>query len=79
MISKNDYTTLPLVRTNIELILSFKRKKPHLGIYDEDFILLNGYKYLTVFLFQFHLGLSTMQELSYLGKITLVSIWFRML
>ena len=36
-----------------------------------------GYEYLTVFLCQFHSGLYTMQEPSYIGKITLVSVWFR--
>ena len=55
MISKNDVTTLPLVRTNIELIWSFSFLY-HLGIYDEDFILHNEYGYLTVILFSIPLG-----------------------
>ena len=31
------------------------------------------------FCFRYHLGLCTMQELSYLGKVTPVSIWFMMM
>ena len=44
------------------------------------FLLPLGYGYLTLFLLYFphQLGLCPMQEPSYLGKIDLVSIWFRM-
>jgi len=47
-----------------------------LGIYNGDFIFFDeygyGYGYVVVVLYQYHSRLYTMQELSNLGKITLV-------
>ena len=44
-----------------------------------QFLLPVGYGYsLTIFCFQYHSGLYTMQEPSYLGRIAEISIWFRM-
>ena len=42
------------------------------------FLIPVGYDCLRTFCFQYYWGLYTMQEASYLGKIALVSIWFRM-
>ena len=53
----------------------------HTGIYNKyfTFLILLGYEYLMVFLF-FNLirVYISIQESSYLGKIAIVSIWFRM-
>ena len=42
------------------------------------FLIPVGYEYLMVFCFQYGLGLYTMQEPSYLNKITLLYMWYRM-
>ena len=42
------------------------------------FLLSVGYGYFMVFLFWYPLGLYSMQELSYLDRFMIVSLWFRM-
>ena len=55
------------------------RREYHLSIYDEYFILVDVDKVWThEDGFWYHLRLYTMQELSYLGEIALVSTRFRM-
>ena len=65
---------------HLELLDSSSRSL-HLGIHNEDSIFCSvplGYGHLRMFCFQYHSGLYTMQEPSYLCKNALLSIWSRM-
>ena len=50
----------------------------HLDMCDEEFTFLTSIGICQHLFFLYHSSMYTMQEFSYLGRITLVSIWFRM-
>ena len=65
------------VCTSVELVSSFVYTVWVSIMTILHFLIPVGYRNLKIFLFSlYHVGLYTMQELSYLGKSTLVSIWF---
>jgi hypothetical protein len=66
------------VETSVGLVPSFLDtiQNPILRI--SHFLIPVGYGYLAYFHFRSHSGLYTLQDPSHLGKIALISIWFRM-